>query len=458
MTWNVLRVAGLASLTVLLSATSAWAIPGTVRLKNGGWVEGDVLEVLPGQSVSVRIADGSVRQIPWAEVERVDEQAASAPPPATEQAAAPIPPPEPARRSVPLSLDDPNVVDVAFAVEDRKVFLIGMPRTDATAVAIRFERFVRDAPPVCEEVTMVIDGTPARLPAQHKVVDDRFATRELIQVKVDLETIKRMSAAKEVSFDLCGTTRRLTLMHSAPMQRFVAEFERNIGKAVIVQAPAPAQSWDQEEARQSRARRSAAIESASAGESYREHTGFMLRLTTGLGYASVAQTVTINEDLGLADNEIDASLSGAAIPLSLDLGGAVSPNFNIHARFSLFAMLSPSLEIEGEEFTGPNDPSVTGFMFGGGFTYYFMPANFYLTGVLGVGFLSERSVADEVRSTDPGFALNFDLGKEWWVGGNWGLGLAGRIYYSHTSLVVSDVGESEHATVMIGAVMSATLQ
>jgi hypothetical protein len=89
-------------------------------------------------------------------------------------------------------------------------------------------------------------------------------------------------------------------------------------------------------------------------------------------------------------------------------------------------MLAPSLEIEGEELTVSDDASLTAFMFGGGFTYYFMPGNIYLTGVLGAGFLSARSADDRAQSSDPGIAFNFDIGKEWWVGGNWGLGFARR--------------------------------
>lgn len=36
--------------------------------------------------------------------------------------------------------------------------------------------------------------------------------------------------------------------------------------------------------------------------------------------------------------------------------------------------------------------------------------------------------ADNVESNS-GLALDFTVGKEWWVGGNWGLGLAGCFGY-----------------------------
>jgi hypothetical protein len=120
-------------------------------------------------------------------------------------------------------------------------------------------------------------------------------------------------------------------------------------------------------------------------------------------------------------------------------------------------MPSPSLTVQGEDVPVAKDASVTAFLFGGGFTYYFMPANFYLTGVLGAGMLSAASAESKARTSDLGVAVNFDVGKEWWVGGNWGLGLAGRFHYSRTSLTASTT-EAEQSTVMIGMLMSATLQ
>jgi hypothetical protein len=80
-----------------LPAVTAWALPGTVHLKNGGWIEGEVLEMLPGERVSIRGSDGTTRTIPWAEIERVDQaQAAPAAAPVAPQAASPEAPSAPA--------------------------------------------------------------------------------------------------------------------------------------------------------------------------------------------------------------------------------------------------------------------------------------------------------------------------------------------------------------------------
>ena len=64
---------------------------------------------------------------------------------------------------------------------------------------------------------------------------------------------------------------------------------------------------------------------------------------------------------------------------------------------------------------------------GPGVTYYLMPANVYFSGSVGVGSLSG---SDELNgNSDTGFALDTTIGKEWWVGDNWGLGLAGDFTY-----------------------------
>lgn len=55
---------------------------GTVYLKNGGRIHGEIMEVEPDEFVTVRLPDGSVRKIEWERVERVDDKPAPTPPPA----------------------------------------------------------------------------------------------------------------------------------------------------------------------------------------------------------------------------------------------------------------------------------------------------------------------------------------------------------------------------------------
>jgi hypothetical protein len=87
---------------------------------------------------------------------------------------------------------------------------------------------------------------------------------------------------------------------------------------------------------------------------------------------------------------------------------------------------------------------------GGGVTYYIVPANVYLSGSLGLGWLS----ATENVESDVGFGLDITLGKEWWVGGSWGLGLAGAFGY-HS--VPDGVVDANWSGASFGLRFSATL-
>jgi hypothetical protein len=77
--------------------------------------------------------------------------------------------------------------------------------------------------------------------------------------------------------------------------------------------------------------------------------------------------------------------------------------------------------------------------------------------VIGAGFVSAASAERSASSSDAGVALNFDVGKEWWVGPSWGLGLAARLYCSSTSTATALI-QSEQSTVMFSIVMSATMR
>lgn len=68
---NVLALA----LAVLSASSHAAAqAKGAVRLRNGGTLYGELMEVMPGDYVRIRQADGTSRTVKWADVERVDEE------------------------------------------------------------------------------------------------------------------------------------------------------------------------------------------------------------------------------------------------------------------------------------------------------------------------------------------------------------------------------------------------
>ena len=90
-------------------------------------------------------------------------------------------------------------------------------------------------------------------------------------------------------------------------------------------------------------------------------------------------------------------------------------------------LFSPAVKVNGVTGTGSSSSSVVGF--GPHFTYYFMPSNVYLsiTPALTIVSLTYDGVS---ANTQAGFGSKFALGKEWWLGDHWGLGVAAQFLMS----------------------------
>ena len=120
------------------------------------------------------------------------------------------------------------------------------------------------------------------------------------------------------------------------------------------------------------------------------------------------------------------------------------------------------VEIDGVELGEAENTSLSFPFFGIGLTYYFMPVNLYLTGAVGFSYAQVEVDGVDRGSSDVGFGLNVDLGKEWWVSDNWGLGIAGRLWFSEVpdeagvpGVAVTDVDLSFRALAIL---FSATYQ
>ncbi len=172
---------------------------------------------------------------------------------------------------------------------------------------------------------------------------------------------------------------------------------------------------------------------ASAGEP-RTHDGFFLRLSTGFGAA--------NADISDATGSLE--ISGTSGDVNIAIGGMMSPNFALHGTLWGWSMSDPDGKLTLSGFgsgSGTLNGTLTMGALGVGGTYYFMPANFYLTGSVGTGSLSGDGDMD--GKTKPGLALDATLGKEWWVGDAWGMGLNGGVsYFSSQDDTIIGINES----------------
>jgi len=152
---------------------------------------------------------------------------------------------------------------------------------------------------------------------------------------------------------------------------------------------------------------------ALAGEP-RTHDGFFLRLSAGAGSA--------NSEIEVLDTDIE--FSGSTGDANIAIGAVVAPNLAIHGTLFGWAASNPDVEVEGLG-SAEVDGDLTMSAFGGGLTYYFMPVNIYISGSLGAGTLEIDGDDDFEGESDTGIVGEITLGKEWWLGGSWGLGVAG---------------------------------
>ena len=139
--------------------------------------------------------------------------------------------------------------------------------------------------------------------------------------------------------------------------------------------------------------------------------GFFLRLSGGIGGASTEMDYS----------GTSSKIEGGTADLNIAIGGIVANNFALHGTVWGWITSDPEVTIGSSSGTLNGDVDFSAF--GGGVTYYFMPVNMYLSGSLGVGVLSLDGGGFSGES-DLGPAFDLTLGKEWWVGTSWGLGVA----------------------------------
>lgn len=152
------------------------------------------------------------------------------------------------------------------------------------------------------------------------------------------------------------------------------------------------------------------------------HQGFFLRLQIGPGGSTVWKN---HEDF-----------SGFGLGMGLAIGGSVVRNLALHVDLQTSWLLSPSRELDGQD--ANFDANIALQSLGLGVTYHFVPINFFASASFGIGRLAFETEAGETKETGPGFTLNLVVGKEWWVGADWGIGVAAQVVYMNVEDYTQD--------------------
>lgn len=145
------------------------------------------------------------------------------------------------------------------------------------------------------------------------------------------------------------------------------------------------------------------------------HLGFFLRLNGGLGY--------------LDGSASGLDVSGASGVFGLSIGGALAENLVLSGSVWDSSAVNPTASYQGQsaQLSNANFAAVA---FAPELTYYVMPLNLYLSGALGFGRLVYTANGNSSSTSDLGPALRTSVGKEWWVSGHWGIGVAGHLSFA----------------------------
>ena len=157
---------------------------------------------------------------------------------------------------------------------------------------------------------------------------------------------------------------------------------------------------------------------------YHEHDGFFLSM--GLGPLTASYDDKVSGNAPFAGSTL--TFSGWGALFDVRIGGSIGTNLILSGDLIGRSLVEPKLEINGGGSATLEDVTFTEALVGAGLTYYLMPENIFFSATLGLSNISldyYRSGTRVTGTTDTGFGVNVKVGKEWWVGDDWALGIAG---------------------------------
>lgn len=208
--------------------------------------------------------------------------------------------------------------------------------------------------------------------------------------------------------DVPGSAADVGMEPAAP----VAPVAPAISEPAPAPAAAPIASADpMEPAATSTAAGPAVVDQPSAtNTSTEEHSGFYLGMQIPIGLLSVS------EDGG------DTVLDGTGPGFNLLIGGTPLPNLVLYGELSVVRAVNPDFESGGNSQT-LDDAVMNLVQFGPGIVYYFMPSNIYVGGSVLLSRTTLEYDGEMFAESEMGIGVALRVGKEFWVGKDWGLGI-----------------------------------
>jgi hypothetical protein len=152
---------------------------------------------------------------------------------------------------------------------------------------------------------------------------------------------------------------------------------------------------------------------AAKDPTWRRHLGFFLRPDLGFGYVAMSAS----------SGGTDVTISGLAGTFGFAVGGALAENSILALHLWDAVMSNPKVSSGG--LSGNANGDVTLFAVGPEYTIY-TGQNVYFSFSPSLTRVHVEANGNS-GDTDWGFGMRAAVGKEWWVGDHWGLGVVGHL-------------------------------
>lgn len=119
-----------------------------------------------------------------------------------------------------------ELVSASANLDGISVRWLGRPRSNATALQMRFQRYARGAGSWgCGELVVDVDGQISRHIARYDTSSQRGVRLEVLDSEVGIGLVRAMQTAKRVDVHLCGVDRTLTVAATDAIRRFLVRFD-----------------------------------------------------------------------------------------------------------------------------------------------------------------------------------------------------------------------------------------
>jgi len=152
-------------------------------------------------------------------------------------------------------------------------------------------------------------------------------------------------------------------------------------------------------------------------DGFHVHDGLFLRAQMGIGFTNLSSTTA----------GVKTTLGGGGLSFGAAMGGVIARNLILYGAVFETDTVNPDLQIGGTSMASSvNRLSLEGI--GGGVAYYFERINLYLSATVALmRFWTYDGNDNQLDTSKIGLGLDFQVGKEWWVSRDWGLGIAAQL-------------------------------